>query len=221
MPISLRNSPYSDYTNEDGSLAQYPMGDTVKRGYNYEFDRQYLDLDKGYTVLNTIFNAKVKLPFNITYDFNIAPRYEFFHNYYFMSVRLPDSSPTSRGVDRESSKRFDYSLNNTITWDHTFAEKHHVILTLVQDTEERRYWNDKIEARNILPSDALGFHNTQNGTKDNSNFKTNDTHETVPLIWDVCSTRTMTAICSPVLFAAMVIVLLVPTIRGLLSRHFL
>lgn len=174
----LRNSPYSDYTNEDGSLAQYPMGSTVKRGYNYEFDRQYLDLDKGYTVLNTIFNAKVKLPFNITYDFNIAPRYEFFHNYYFMSAELPDSSPTSRGVDRESSKRFDYSLNNTITWDHTFAEKHHVILTLVQEAEERRYWNDKIEARNILPSDALGFHNTQNGTKDNSNFKTNDTHET-------------------------------------------
>lgn len=174
----LRNSPYSDYTNEDGSLVQYPMGSTVKRGYNYEFDRQYLDLDKGYTVLNTIFNAKVKLPFNITYDFNIAPRYEFFHNYYFMSAELPDSSPTSRGVDREHSKRFDYSLNNTITWDHTFAEKHHVILTLVQEAEERRYWNDKIEARNILPSDALGFHNTQNGTKDNSNFKTNDTHET-------------------------------------------
>ena len=174
----LRNSPYSDYTNEDGSLAQYPMGSTVKRGYNYEFDRQYLDLDKGYTVLNTIFNAKVKLPFNITYDFNIAPRYEFFHNYYFMSAELPDSSPTSRGVDREHSKRFDYSLNNTITWDQTFAEKHHVILTLVQEAEERRYWNDKIEARNILPSDALGFHNTQNGTKDNSKFNTNDTHET-------------------------------------------
>ncbi len=174
----LRNSPYSDYRNEDGSLVQYPMGSTVKRGYNYEFDRQYLDLDKGYTVLNTIFNAKVKLPFNITYDFNIAPRYEFFHNFYFMSADLPDSSPTSRGVDREHSKRFDYSLNNTITWDYTFAQKHHVVLTLVQEAEERRYWNDKIEARNILPSDALGFHNTQNGTKDNSNFKTNDTHET-------------------------------------------
>ena len=27
-------------------------------GYNYYFDRQYYDLEKGYTVLNTIFNAK-------------------------------------------------------------------------------------------------------------------------------------------------------------------
>lgn len=174
----LRNSPYANYREEDGSLSQYPMGNKVKRGYNYDFERQYLDLDKGYTVLNTIFNAKVKLPYNITYDFNIAPRYEFFHNYYFMSNQLPDSNPKNRGVDRENSKRFDYSLNNTITWDHMFAEKHHVMLTLVQEAEERRYWNDKTEARNIQPSDALGFHNTQNATKEDSKFKTDDTHET-------------------------------------------
>lgn len=174
----LRNSPYSNYRDEEGNLAQYPMGDIVKRGYNFEFDRQYLDLDKGYTVLNTIFNAKVKLPFNITYDFNIAPRYEYFHDFYFMSASLPDSSPTSRGVNREHRKRFDYSLNNTITWDYIFSQKHHVMLTLAQEAEERRYWSDKIEARNILPSDALGFHNTQNGTKENSGFSTNDTHET-------------------------------------------
>lgn len=172
----LRNSPYSNYTEEDGSLSQYPMGN--KRGYNYDFDRQYLDLDKGYTVLNTIFNTKIKLPFNITYDFNIAPRYQFFHNYYFMSASLPDSNPKSRGVDRYNSKRFDYSLNNTITWDQTFIEKHHFILTLVQEAEERRYWYDEIEAREILPTDALGYHNTSNATKEASSFSTTDTHET-------------------------------------------
>ena len=37
--------------------------------------------------------------------------------------------------------------------------------TLVQEAEERQYWSDRIEARNILPSDALGFHNTQNGDR--------------------------------------------------------
>lgn len=173
----LRNSPYSNYLNEDGSYAQYPMGDTQKWGYNYDYERQFLDLEKGYTVLNTIFNAKVKLPFGITYDFNIAPRYQFFHNRYFME-NGPDKDPASRGVDREQAKRFDYSLNNTITWDHTFNDKHHVILTLVQEAEERRYWQDKIEARNILPSDALGFHNTSNATLENSKFSSNDTHET-------------------------------------------
>ena len=175
----IRNSPYSHYYEEDGSISQYPMGDgVIKRGFSYDHERQYLDLEKGYTVLNTIFNARVKLPFNITYSFNASPRYQWFYNRYFMSADLPDSSPAGRGVDREQSKSFDWSLNNTITWDQTFAKKHHVTLTLVQEAEEQRYWLDKINARNIQPSDVLGFHNTASGTKENSSFSSKDTHQT-------------------------------------------
>lgn len=83
-----------------------------------------------------------------------------------------------RGTNREQAKRFNWSLNNTITWDQTFANRHHVILTFVQEAEERQYWSDRIEARNILPSDALGFHNTQNGDKSVSSFRTDDNHQT-------------------------------------------
>jgi TonB-linked SusC/RagA family outer membrane protein len=175
----LRNSPYSHYREADGSLSQYPMGDgVIKRGTNYDFDRQYLELEKGYTVLNTILNAKVKLPFNITYSFNASPRLQWFYDRYFMSAELPESTPTSRGVNRGSNKRFDWSLNNTLAWDQTFREKHHVTLTLVQEAEERNYWSDAINARNIQPSDALGFHNTANATLLNSSFTTYDAHET-------------------------------------------
>lgn len=80
--------------------------------------------------------------------------------------------------DRGWGKRFDWSLNNTITWDYTFAKLHHVVLTLVQEAEERRYWSDNISARNIQPTDALGFHNTQNATLVDSSFSTSDSHET-------------------------------------------
>ena len=177
-PNPIRNAPYSHFRNADGSLAQYPMGDeTIKRGYNYDFEKQYLELEKGYTVLNTILNARVKLPFNITYSFNASPRYQWFYNRYFMSAAEPDMLAINRGVDRESSKRFDWSLNNTLAWEHTFARKHRVSLTLVQEAEDRRYWQDRTEARNILPSDALGFHNTSNATKENSSFSTEDSHQ--------------------------------------------
>src|SRR5690606_22458084 len=57
-------------------------------------------------------------------------------------------------------------------------EKHHFIVTLVQEAEELKSWNDRIEARNILPSDALGFHNTENGAKENSAYSSNDAHQT-------------------------------------------
>lgn len=174
----VRNSPYSIHNNADGTLAQYPMNENDFGGYNYDFERQYMDLEKGYQVLNTIVNAKVTLPFGITYSFNAAPRYQYYYNRYFTSASRPNTNADTRGVDRGWGKNFDWSLNNTITWDYTLAKKHHFVLTLVQEAEERRYWSDKIEAREILPSDALGFHNTQNATLSKSNFNTNDTHQT-------------------------------------------
>lgn len=174
----VRNSPYSIHNNADGTLAQYPMNQNDFGGYSYDFERQYMDLERGYQVLNTIFNAKVTLPFGITYSFNAAPRYQYYYNRYFTSASRPNTNASDRGVDRGWGKNFDWSLNNTITWDYTLAKKHHFVLTLVQEAEERRYWSDNIKAREILPSDALGFHNTQNATLSKSSFSTSDTHQT-------------------------------------------
>lgn len=176
---TLRNSPYADYADAKGNPLQYPLSEQFsQRGYNYDFQKKYLELDKGYSVFNSIFNAKVKLPFNITYSFNASPRLQYFHDRYFMSAELPGSNPADRGANREQTKRFDWSLNNTITWEQTFADKHRLMLTLVQEAEEQQSWKDRIEARNILPSDALGFHNTKNGSKENSSFDSYDTHQT-------------------------------------------
>lgn len=174
----LRNSPYADYADENGNLlntrwmvlTHNVVITTISRNSTWSW--------KGLYGIEFHFNAKVKLPFNITYQFNAAPRYQYFYDRYFMSAELPGSNPNDRGANREQAKRFDWSLNNTITWDQTFADKHHFILTLAQEAEERRYWQDRIEARNIQPSDALGFHNTQNGSKEVSSYKSSDSHET-------------------------------------------
>lgn len=175
----IRLSPYASHTDSDGSFTYRPMGASQNYNYNYDFNRQYMELDKGYTVLNSILSAKIKLPFNIIYSFNASPRYQWFYDRYFESSEHPDWKSSNNGlVNREQAKRFDWSLNNTINWDYTFNEKHHVNLTLVQEAEERRYWQDRIEARNILPSDALGFHNTKNGDKTKSSYSSTDTHET-------------------------------------------
>lgn len=175
----MRNSPYATYADSNGNPVVHPMGDASNnKGYNYDFEKKYLDLEKGYTVLNSIFTAKVTLPYNITYSFNASPRYQYFYDRYFVSSEHPDRLMKDSQVNREQSKRFDWSLNNTITWDYTFNKKHHVTLTLVQEAEERQFWKDRIEARNIQPSDALGFHNTQNGTNADSSFSSDDTHQT-------------------------------------------
>lgn len=172
------NSPFTSPWDENGNLLAHPMGEESYKGSNYFFDRQYKELEKGYTVLNTIFTAKIKLPFNISYSFNIAPRYQWFYDRYFESSEHPDWAAETHGVNREQRKNFDWSLNNTINWDYTFAQKHHVNLTLVQEAEERQSWMDQIKARNLKPTDALGFHETKVGDMTKSSIDTEDTHET-------------------------------------------
>jgi len=179
QPDELRNSPYASYRDDEGNLVMFPMNSINKWGNNHDYRIQFVDLEKGYTVLNTILNAKVKLPFGIVYTFNVAPRYQNFYDRYHESAQHPEWSSSPNGlVNREQAKRFDWSLNNTIQWDQVFAQKHRLNLTLVQEAEERRVWQDRIEARNILPTDALGFHNTQNGDKTRSSFSSNDAHQT-------------------------------------------
>ena len=179
-PNIMKFSPYASmYDKQTGELLQFPMGGTnrFQPFQNQFFYQNYEELEKGYMVLNSKFFAKVTLPFGITYQFNVSPRYQYFWDRYFMSADLPESAKKDRGVNREWGKRFDWSLNNTINWDYTFNDVHHVMVTLAQEAEDRRYWSDRIEARGFDPTDALGFHNTQNATKELSNFRTNDTHE--------------------------------------------
>jgi len=175
---TLQNSPYGDYTDADGNLVQYPYSIGSRRGYNFDFEKKYADQESGHTILNSIFNAKIKLPYSITYTFNASPRYQYFYNRKFTSADLPNSNPADRGVDRSQEKYFNYSINNTIAWDYTFNKKHHVVVTLVQEAEEKQKWRDNIYARKILPSDALGSHNTQNGSKEESSFSSTDSHYT-------------------------------------------
>ncbi len=79
----------------------HPQGDAMLNnyGYNYDFDKQYLSLDKGYTVFNAIVNARVKLPFGITYSFNASPRYQQFRDRYHESSQHPDWK-TTNGLDQ-------------------------------------------------------------------------------------------------------------------------
>ena len=161
----IRNSPYSNYLNEDGTFAQYPAGTGVRLSRtNYDFLEKYRNnRDAGYVVLNSIFNAKVSLPFGFSYTFNAAPRYQWFHEYTWNSSEEPNSTHGGQ-VNRRNRWRFDWSINNQIHWDKTFNNVHRFNLTLMQEAERRRYWRDDISASLFEPSDALGFHNTANAT---------------------------------------------------------
>lgn len=178
---NLRLSPFSQKYDENGELIFYPMGSEGSRGVvysQYDAREQYHKWKKGFNVLNSKFYVNVYLPANVTYQFNVSPRYEYGWRQEFWSADEPFCNKDDKGVDRWWQKKFDWTLNNTLSWDYTFNDVHHVQLTAVQEAESRRAWSDEINSRNITPTDALGYHNTQNGDKEKSSFRTNDWKET-------------------------------------------
>ncbi|WP_281225692.1 SusC/RagA family TonB-linked outer membrane protein [Flavobacterium aquiphilum] len=175
----MRTSPFGTFIDANGNYERQPMGKNVSgQNYNYYYERQFIDKETGFTTLNTIFNTKITLPLGITYTFNASPRYQFYHDRYFRSTQNPNWPAATTGANRNNATRFDYSLNNTLAWDYTIAEKHHFVATFVQEAEERRYWSDGMDAYNIQPTDALGFHLVNTATMANSALRSNDTHQT-------------------------------------------
>ncbi|MCD8166828.1 MAG: SusC/RagA family TonB-linked outer membrane protein [Bacteroides sp.] len=69
-----RNSPFALAYDEEGNPLRRPMGESGDNpGWNDAFTRQYQSWDKGSTVFNGTMYAKIKLPFNISYQINYSP----------------------------------------------------------------------------------------------------------------------------------------------------
>ncbi|WP_343671495.1 SusC/RagA family TonB-linked outer membrane protein [Chitinophaga sp.] len=173
----INNSPFSNPYDSTGALDGQPMGASVNQGTNTLYSNQYKELEKGYTVLNTTLYQTIKLPFNITYQLNFSPRMQWFYNRYHESSENPLWSDNGKVV-RENTKNFDWQIDNIITWDYTFAHKHSVKVTLLQNAEEHRSWNEIITATDFTPTDALGFHNLGAANPLKTTISSNDTHST-------------------------------------------
>ena len=165
----IRNTPYALAYDETGSPIRHPMGESgMNPGWNDAFDRQYKSLDKGSTVFNGTIYAKIKLPFNISYQMNFSPRSRWYHDRYHESSQNPNYTHNGE-VIREQTQYFSWQLDN-----YTFADKHTVNVTLLQNAEKQLSWQDRMTGLNLLPTDALGFHYINGADMTRSKMKTND-----------------------------------------------
>jgi TonB-linked SusC/RagA family outer membrane protein len=173
----INNSPYSLPVDDDGNIILHPMGNVEGGTINSAYENQYKDKDNGWSVFNTSIYAKVKLPFNITYQLTFAPRMQWHHYLYHESSQNVYWGDNGK-VERESERRFDWQLDNVITWDKTFADKHQFVVTLMQGAEERQKWQEKMTARNFTPTDALGYHYVNVADMLQSSITSDDTRST-------------------------------------------
>lgn len=173
---SLNNSPFSQYRDADGNLNPYPNGiGGLNPGQNDDYIRQFRTLKSDYNWLNASLFAKVKLPFNITYEITYAPRFGWYKYRYHESS---ESVLVTNGgfAERTNQDWFDWQVDNIIRWNYTFADKHHVNVTLLQSSEEHFSNWERNKASQFDPSDVLGWHNMKAGQ--DRTIETTDTHST-------------------------------------------
>jgi TonB-linked SusC/RagA family outer membrane protein len=180
MPVSwfaqiFQNSPYALPTDDDGNLVKYPAPN--QESTNTAYDNQWVDLsNKGY-IFNTAMYVKLTLPYNFTFQSTFAPRFSWWHRRYHSSAANPYSGDNGLS-QRSTSQGYEWQLDNVLTWDKTYVDKHHFVVTLMQGAEEHRSWYELITARDFLPTDALGYHYLSVANMSKSSFSSDDTHST-------------------------------------------
>ena len=99
-----------------------PQSDYSQLGDASLYDIQWDKKEQGYTTFDTKFFAQLKLPFGFTYTFNAAPRYQFYYKREWIDASKPDRLGKDSCANSDMAKRFDWSINNIINWNRTFAD---------------------------------------------------------------------------------------------------
>lgn len=154
----LRNSPFSTPTLEDGTWDPYPMGqNNHAAGTNSFYNISMQSQDKSVHTLTASVYAKIKLPFNISYQFTYSPRYS------WQQERTWNSSErvgnTDNGVVwRYNANSLDWTIDNMLKWNYTFNSLHQVDLTLLQSAECYKTWSNQVTGTQFSPLDILQWH---------------------------------------------------------------
>jgi len=175
----INNSPYSLPTDSLGNRVHYPMGNNSGGSINSAYEISAREQRNGWTTWNNILSAKVKFPLNITYEMNFSPRFVFHYWQKWESSVLPEWKSSNNGyAERQSTKTFNWQIDNIIRWNQTFAQKHKVELTLLQNAEENKYWSEMMTGRDFSPTDVLGYHYMQGANVQKTSITSTDRHST-------------------------------------------
>jgi len=134
---------------------------------------KYIDLTRSYSSYNAVF-GEVKIPGvdGLKYRINIGLNFHQ-HDYgtYTGTGVFSGTPTTASSASISNTKQVDYTIENLLTYDHTFAKKHKVSFTGLYSTQQTTNWYSSASA-NHLPSDAFQFYNLSQVLADQSGTST-------------------------------------------------
>ncbi len=175
----VNNSPWGSLYKDDGvTLRLSPVDDTGRGAKHSLYDMTFQSRRQFYNTLNTTLYAKIKLPFNISYQLNFAPRFEWYEFMNHQSSKHEEWGKFGGQAKREQSKTYSWQIDNLIKWNKTLNQIHKFDVTLLINAEKLQSWQNDMSAQGFQPTDALGFHRMQSGTGTTYSINSNDEYET-------------------------------------------
>ncbi len=155
-------SPWGSEFNEDGTYKWRP-NDEASGGnhpaYNISFTDRY---QKAMTVNSMVF-ASIKLPFGFNFRTNFTPRFMFSERFYHLSANQAEWGAQGGIANRRNEKEYYWQIDNILTWQKTFGEKHDFNATFLANAEKFQSWSNTMNNNGFEPHDRLGYHNIGGG----------------------------------------------------------
>ena len=155
-------SPWGSEYNEDGSYKWRP-NDEASGGVHPFYNMSHTDRDqKGFSINSTLF-ASIKLPFGFNFRTNFSPRFEYNDRFYHRSAEHAEWAAEGGVASRKEYKQYYWQIDNILTWQKTFAEKHDFNGTFLINAEKFQSWDNTMTNNGFEPHDRLGYHNIGGG----------------------------------------------------------
>jgi TonB-linked SusC/RagA family outer membrane protein len=169
---TLAASPIANPYNADGTLKR-----TINTGLgdNYVLTKERIDSlndaglwlneTRGFATYNAIY-GEVKIPWvdGLKYRVNVGLDFIQGNNGNYTAEGVNNVNPTTISTAGISnSQTYHWTVENLLTYDHTFAQKHNVNITALYSSEQQKYNSSSMAAKGI-PSDAFQFYNLGQAT---------------------------------------------------------
>ncbi|SDH30361.1 SusC/RagA family TonB-linked outer membrane protein [Mucilaginibacter gossypii] len=158
-------SPLANPYNADGSLkrtVKTPLSESfvLTKGIINNLHDQWLNETRNYATYNSVY-GEVKIPWveGLKYRVNLGLDYVQSNNGNYTGVGIGSATPTTPSTAGVSnSAQYHWAVENLLTYDHTFAQKHNINVVALYSTEQTRYNSSSMSAKDI-PADAFQFYN--------------------------------------------------------------
>lgn len=167
----LTMSPLASPYNEDGTMKRVikmPLDNTwvLTRDVAEGLEDSWLNENKGIGSYNTLF-AEAKCPWikGLTYRINVGLNYRTSKQGAFTGTGVGSDnadSPNSASVQQSTYKN--WAVENLITYDNTFAEKHHVNVVGMYSAEQTTYEQTHMSGQ-AIPAEYFQYYNIGAATK--------------------------------------------------------